>query len=74
MKVKKLIEILSNADPEARVILSSDAEGNRLQDLSDWGEGIWYRGELFNDEAELHEYTNQDITLYQKAVVLWPRD
>jgi hypothetical protein len=36
MKVKKLLELLNDVDPEAEVVLSSDGEGNSFSPCADY--------------------------------------
>lgn len=59
MKVKQLIETLSKLDPNAEVILSSDAEGN--------SKGILYEVyapkdlRFYKDDYEINLMTKEDI-------------
>ena len=86
MKVKNLIKVLKTQDPEARVILSSDEEGNNMSPLYDtWGSGVVYvpdsdseycnYGEVHEKEDYLTDLEEQGIKpppTMKEAVVLYP--
>jgi hypothetical protein len=84
MLVKELIEVLKEADPEARVIMSSDEEGNMYSILFNvnnyfvWAPKGSHFGELYfgNLTPELSKhYTEEDLydgTDGEPAVVLYP--
>lgn len=82
MKIKKLIKILEKLDPEALVVLSSDAEGNSLGIL----DYVWdnCKFDVKNNEATgLFELTPEYIEcgdtaesvgkVGKKAIVLYPK-
>lgn len=67
MKVKKLIKLLKDFDPNAIVIVSSDAEGNKFSPMEDISEHHYkgingWSGELVQ-EGEIDS---------EPAIVLWP--
>lgn len=74
MKVKELIELLSEFNPESLVILSKDGEGNSFSPLTDLGDGVYvadstWSGFVFNDLAEcLEECDDTPVG----CVVFWP--
>lgn len=76
MKVKDLIEALSKCNPDAIVVLSSDAEGNSYDTLHRFWEGVYKNGEVGFKELtpELIEmgYGPEDIISGELAVVLVP--
>lgn len=82
MKVKELIEILQQEDPERLVILSKDAEGNNYSPLADCStsayeaECTWsgYIGlEELTPELIKEGYTEEDVLEDGKpCLVLWP--
>jgi hypothetical protein len=75
MKVSELIKALSELDPDAEVVMSSDAEGNGFSPLSDVTEG-WYEA----DSTWSGEFgccsdgcdNDQACTGEENAVALWP--
>lgn len=74
MKVKALIELLSELNPEHEVVLSGDGEGNSYSPLADHGVGRYtpestWSGE-FSSEGDPDEgyCTKKEVN----AVVLWP--
>lgn len=82
MKVKELIEQLSQADPEKFVIISRDGEGNGYSDLADVSinNNSWnfdgYESSLgleyLTPILEGQGYTEEDIIEGIPVVVLWP--
>ena len=83
MKVRELIEILSEYDPEMPVLVSKDAEGNgydyaRVVD----GDNIGYTREGYEceigcleltDELRSKGYTDEDVrSNATPCVVIWP--
>lgn len=56
MIVKELMEVLKEANPEAKVIISKDAEGNNYSPLADVEKGHYiseaqHHGDFYSDEA-----------------------
>jgi len=43
MKARELVEILTDGDPEAEVIMSLDEEGNSYATIDYVSEGVWNR-------------------------------
>lgn len=74
MKVKELIKHLKKFNPEARVFLSSDEEGNNYSPLADnyW----WLDGNFEKDnEDPLHKYDNWSLDENEKTgnyIILFP--
>ena len=72
MKIKQLIKKLSECNPDAEVIMSSDMEGNRYGGFSDIGKCFcFYDIEilLFKSEEEDRE---EGVKKVKPAVVLYP--
>lgn len=83
MKIKQLIQKLQKLDPNAEVILPSDAEGNSFNRLYQMGECLYVKsiektefgilereielGDSVEDFEDLEGYTKP-----KKCVVLWP--
>lgn len=76
MKVKDLIEALSKCNPDAIVVLSSDAEGNSYDTLHSFWEGVYKNGEVglkeLTPELKKSGYGPEDIISGELAVVLVP--
>lgn len=75
MKVKKLIKILSDKDPNAEVIISSDGEGNTFNILCITTEAFYHRerDEFGWSDIELFDEDDEDRPKSsKKAVVLFP--
>ena len=80
MKVKELLSVLKDADPEALVILSSDAEGNQYHEaysfshLYNFAPGHDYIGlRKLTKELQIQGYGEEDVLLDGvPCVVLWP--
>ena len=72
MTTKELIDTLSKYPDDTLVVMSSDAEGNRIHSL-DEAEESWYiewepgYGDLINP-VDLHEYKEAI-----KVIALWPQ-
>jgi|SaaInlStandDraft_4_1057021.scaffolds.fasta_scaffold143740_2 hypothetical protein len=79
MKVKKLIEVLSELDPETIVVLSRDSEGNGFSPLSSFAYNVFYipentwSGEVY-DREEWDEWSDGESvpSEAESALVLWP--
>ena len=83
MKVKELIEILSNVNQESEVILQKDAEGNGYSPLrgadddavyipdSTWS-GDVYSMDWSADDAAMDEEEWAEIKANPRCVVLYP--
>lgn len=71
MKVKDLIKRLQTANPESKVILSVDSEGNGYQKLADVQDMVFSfkDHEFWNDE---NENAGEPPEHYKPVVVLWP--
>lgn len=67
MKVKELIEKLSEEDPEREVVLSHDEEGNGFEPVTDIGLGILTDDDEFVGEDDADEYPGA-----RPALCLWP--
>ncbi len=83
MKVKELIKVLRNYDPEKVVVLSKDEEGNRFSPLDENFEDGYYRPESsyygeayygYHNKEEYEENCEIDIDDkdIQKAIILFP--
>lgn len=83
MKASRLIEILQEYDPDKRVILASDPEGNGFYTGIEVGvavvpAGPEYRLESINNDLaeikeELEEWGEEfDPNDYEEVLVLWP--
>ena len=76
MKVKELIEILKTCDPELKVVLSSDGEGNSYSPVDGYNDKYYYfpesawSGEVLSKE-DLEE-DEQDYQETDRCVVLYP--
>ena len=81
MKVKELIDLLQNQDPEALIVMSKDSEGNAFRTFSDLcpgqyvAEGTWYGD--FQSQENIDN--SDDLDCYElygekgvKSVCLWP--
>jgi len=77
MKVKDLIAQLQEANPEAIVIVSRDAEGNDFSPLAEvcYGNDNYDDGDVGLDhltpELEKQGCTEDDLIEGEEAVVLW---
>ena len=82
MKVRMLIDLLENCDPEDIVVMSKDAEGNSYSPLYDISEDryhaetTWY-GEIglrfLTDEDIERGFTSEDVMVDgEDCVTLWP--
>ena len=82
MKVKELINLLREEDPEAIVIMAKDSEGNSYSPLSDFWCGVYqaetsWSGEVgyseLTEDLENAGYTEEDlIEGGASAVILCP--
>ena len=86
MKVKELIKMLKEEDPEREVIMSKDREGNDYSPLSDFGEGTYvpdstWSGDIYieelTEELEKEGFTEEDLGPLDiegrvKALILYP--
>lgn len=73
MKVQELIQDLLLADPEAEVLLASDAEGNSIKPLfggDPYSQGYWDGEESIYDEEDA--VLDADIAELPSVIVLWP--
>lgn len=72
MKVNELISILSQFEPDAEIVLSSDSEGNGFAPVDEVSQGLYSphgRGDVY-DPNEKTEAGEDAIN----AVVLYPLD
>jgi len=76
MLVIDLIHILAAQDPHSLVLLSSDSEGNELNDLYGLEAGSFKDGKFglkeLTDDLENLGYTEADVVNGQDVVVLFP--
>jgi hypothetical protein len=86
--VRRLIEILSEHDQDAIVVMSKDAEGNSFSpiDRGEYGvSDVWYvpestyAGEIYDiedpeddDSDDCDDYDAPDLSGALRAVVMWP--
>jgi len=79
MKVKELIEMLQEFNPDSVVIMQRDPEGNGYAPLSGAEDnGSWnkkdreYGYATLTEELEEQGYSEEDCIDGEPAVVLWP--
>jgi hypothetical protein len=79
MKVKELIEMLQEFNPDSVVIMQRDPEGNGYAPLSGAEDnGAWnkkdreYGYATLTEELEEQGYSEEDCIDGEPAVVLWP--
>lgn len=77
MKVKELINLLQQEDPERLVVLSIDEEGNGFSPLHQIEPSMYHDGEIglekLTTELLLQGFSDEDVmTDGEKVVVLWP--
>jgi hypothetical protein len=74
MKVCELIQDLLLADPDAEVLMSSDAEGNRIKPMfgGDPYSEVYYDGEDIYTEGDSEDENGDYGTAKPNAIVLWP--
>lgn len=79
MKVKELLKLLKNANPDALVVLSRDSEGNGYSEMGGYSDE--YNFDEENAEIGLKKltpalkkqgYSEEDLKDGTDAVVLWP--
>jgi len=80
MKVKDLIKVLENVDPERVVVMSIDPEGNGYNELREWDSDMMYDRQ--DGEVGLGTLTEEDIKDGygeadlnpdgEPAIVFWP--
>lgn len=81
MKIKELMEILKDLDPELDIIVSEDPEGNHYQHLHAYCSDMYYTGD-YNCEIGYNKitpelikqgYGEEDILENGKpCLILWP--
>lgn len=77
MQVKELIDFLSKCDPEMKVLMSSDSEGNAYHEMHE-GEVRYftssdgYSYDTFGEEDLEEMKRDFGIETPPKAVVFWP--
>ena len=79
MKVSKLIKKLSQLDPNAIVVMSSDGEGNQFSPLADLDVGKYIPETTWSghvpapeDLADEEYYEREEVENMQDCVILWP--
>jgi len=74
MTVKELIENLRSIDPETKIVMSKDAEGNGFSPLSEIDPAAWYQAETTWSGDVLHpdDYDPDDAEGLEKVVCFWP--
>jgi hypothetical protein len=78
MTVAELIEVLQGLDPDRKVILQKDAEGNGFSPFGDWYEALYraestWSGEVLHpQDIEDGEYDDETLEAAEKVVVFWP--
>ncbi len=77
MKVKELVKILENLDPETEVVLQGDAEGNSYMSLYSYWEGAFNEEDAeagylkMTDKLIKEGYDEEDIIDGKPAIFLW---
>lgn len=76
-----MIERLQTADPDAMIVMASDAEGNSYSPLEEIDEGMyipdsgWGGYVVFDkEEYETDEDYEEDVENATSAVILYPRN
>ncbi len=81
MKVKELMNILKNLDPELDILLSEDPEGNGYMPLSGYCDNMYYTNDYncqigynkLTPELAKQGYIEEDILENGKpCLILWP--
>lgn len=76
MNVGELIEVLKNAPTNAKIVLSSDAEGNSFGTLEEVSLGVRVEKDFQGFEDELMVFPGDDDEdenqILEDAIVLWP--
>lgn len=72
MKVSELIEKLQELDPELKIYLSKDEEGNGFSTLVDVEESFFYTDDYESRPIHPDDLPEYDDYKLFKAVVLWP--
>lgn len=77
MKVRELIALLQQEDPERLVVLAVDEEGNGFSLVHQVSPAMYSEGETgleaLTPELEDQGYSDEDVMKDgEKAVVLWP--
>ena len=75
MKVKELIELLSEMNPEHEVVLSKDGEGNGYSPLDGYSTGQYVPDSTWSGEFRSAQFPISDGGCRKKdinAIVLWP--
>lgn len=78
MKVKELLELLKDLDPETIVILAKDGEGNGFSPCADHSDQYRYEaestwsGELVSDPEESDDDGPERWDQAVPCIVLWP--
>ncbi len=75
MKIKDLVLLLQDMDPEAEVICQSDAEGNSYSPLAGVDKGFYvedstYAGTVYNSIKDIKDELGE--TEYTRCIVIYP--
>ena len=71
--VKELIELLETLDPNYKVIMSKDSEGNGFSPVSEIGSGEWVARSKWSGEVLSKEDCEENGDEYEEdCIVLWP--
>lgn len=73
MKVKELMKLLENFEPETEVVMSSDSEGNSFSPLDSLSTGFYIPDSTWSgDFIEAKEVEEEeDVDDYESAICLW---
>lgn len=63
MKVRELMDMLANVDPETLVVMSKDGEGNGHSPLSDLSNGVYIADNTWSGELRLNIVDREAIEL-----------
>ncbi len=81
MKVRELIELLEEEDPEAEVVLSRDSEGNDYSPVAEVDDGVYeaettWNGQFYSNPGEdmdaAQEADWHEVRENPQALCLWP--
>lgn len=72
MTVEELIDYLKEYDPERKVLMSADGEGNYYSEIDSFSESFGRESEENYDWEIRREEDVEDEDEYEPVLVLWP--